>query len=195
MTEHYCTEHGVTYFKKGKMKGYAHPIEGGGDWCNMPEAPETERETAIKEEIHNASKPTSDDMSKKDWADKDRITRESIETQTAYNGIIALASSSDTGLARAHDTGCLRVALDWAMAHFTTVTDAQTNETAEKVDDVREVSDPPVFKNQTEFYNACFETYGLKRAQVDKEITYPLKTKADVKKAWDQIVATYEVFE
>ena len=33
-SEHYCQEHGVNFFKKGRMKGYAHPIEGTDKWCN-----------------------------------------------------------------------------------------------------------------------------------------------------------------
>ena len=33
---HYCTEHQVAFFKRGKMKGFAHPIEGTDptEWCN-----------------------------------------------------------------------------------------------------------------------------------------------------------------
>ena len=39
-SEHYCEKHGVEWFMKGKMKNYAHPIEGESGWCNMPkEAP------------------------------------------------------------------------------------------------------------------------------------------------------------
>ncbi len=37
---HYCEEHGTVFFKKGKMKGYAHPLEENGQtigWCNEPE--------------------------------------------------------------------------------------------------------------------------------------------------------------
>ena len=36
---HWCKEHEVEFFKRGKMKGYAHPIEGteAGEWCNEPE--------------------------------------------------------------------------------------------------------------------------------------------------------------
>jgi len=38
MVDHYCKTHGVVWFKKGKMKGYAHPIKDGeGEtigWCN-----------------------------------------------------------------------------------------------------------------------------------------------------------------
>ena len=35
-SEHYCEKHGVEWFMKGKMKNYAHPIEGESGWCNMP---------------------------------------------------------------------------------------------------------------------------------------------------------------
>ena len=32
-TEHWCKEHNTAFFKKGKMKAYAHPIEGSDQWC------------------------------------------------------------------------------------------------------------------------------------------------------------------
>ena len=31
---HYCKLHQIPFFKKGKMKGYAHKIEGTDEWCN-----------------------------------------------------------------------------------------------------------------------------------------------------------------
>jgi len=31
---HYCTLHKTVFFKRGKMKGYAHPIGDTGEWCN-----------------------------------------------------------------------------------------------------------------------------------------------------------------
>ena len=41
MAEHWCKEHQTVFFKKGGMKGYAHPIvdengESTGKWCNEP---------------------------------------------------------------------------------------------------------------------------------------------------------------
>jgi len=42
-TEHWCAEHNTAFFKSGRMKGYAHPIEGELDkdgkqmWCNESE--------------------------------------------------------------------------------------------------------------------------------------------------------------
>jgi hypothetical protein len=35
--EHYCTVHKTQWFKKGNMKGYAHPISGTKEWCNESE--------------------------------------------------------------------------------------------------------------------------------------------------------------
>jgi len=40
MTENYCSEHETVWFKKGKMKGYAHPLLHNGEtvgWCNRPD--------------------------------------------------------------------------------------------------------------------------------------------------------------
>ncbi len=40
MSNHYCKEHEAVFFKKGKMRGYAHPIkdeDGDGEWHNEPE--------------------------------------------------------------------------------------------------------------------------------------------------------------
>lgn len=37
---YWCPDHSILWFKRGKMRGYAHPI-GEGRWCNMPaEAPQ-----------------------------------------------------------------------------------------------------------------------------------------------------------
>jgi len=33
-SEHYCPIHDTNFFKKGRMKGFAHPIEGTDQWCN-----------------------------------------------------------------------------------------------------------------------------------------------------------------
>ena len=39
-SKYYCKEHDTDWFKRGKMRGYAHPIGETGQWCNMPEEPE-----------------------------------------------------------------------------------------------------------------------------------------------------------
>jgi len=32
--EHWCAEHNTAYFKRGKMKSFAHPIGDTGEWCH-----------------------------------------------------------------------------------------------------------------------------------------------------------------
>jgi len=39
---HYCGEHGTNFFKKGKMKAYAHPIGDTGEWCHEHEEIKTD---------------------------------------------------------------------------------------------------------------------------------------------------------
>ena len=40
-SSHYCPVHDVNFFKSGRMKNYAHPVEGTKEWCNEPdETPE-----------------------------------------------------------------------------------------------------------------------------------------------------------
>ena len=74
MAEHYCEEHQVAFEKKSKgdKVWYAHKTEDG--WCNEPKE-EGEKPKAV------SKKP--DTMSKDDWADKDAVTRNSIEAQKA----------------------------------------------------------------------------------------------------------------
>ncbi len=44
MSEHWCAIHEAVFFKKGKMRGYAHPVQdtAGNDvgWCNEDGEPE-----------------------------------------------------------------------------------------------------------------------------------------------------------
>ncbi len=44
MSEHWCLIHKEVFFKKGKMKNYAHPIEDGSGatvgWCNEEGEPQ-----------------------------------------------------------------------------------------------------------------------------------------------------------
>ena len=62
LAEHYCHEHNAPFFKKGKMKSYAHPIGDTGDWCyeRSPFAAKTEVAKAKAEvEPEKAKKPKS----------------------------------------------------------------------------------------------------------------------------------------
>ncbi len=50
--EHWCPEHKTAFFKKGKMKSYAHPIGDTGEWCHehKDEVPKTETKEEPKVE-------------------------------------------------------------------------------------------------------------------------------------------------
>ena len=42
MGDHFCNEHGKVFFQRGKMKGFAHPLEDADGetvgWCNEEDA-------------------------------------------------------------------------------------------------------------------------------------------------------------
>ena len=41
-TQHWCETHQTTWFMRGNMRNYAHPIEGQpGKWCNEPKVTES----------------------------------------------------------------------------------------------------------------------------------------------------------
>ena len=57
--EHYCPIHKVNFFKKGKMHGYAHKIEGTDEWCNEPtEQPVATKETTESKQTRNTPEQT-----------------------------------------------------------------------------------------------------------------------------------------
>jgi len=59
--KHWCKEHGVAFFKKGKMRSYAHPIGDTGEWCNeletTPEPPQATTEDGSEEKIDSPVPP------------------------------------------------------------------------------------------------------------------------------------------
>ncbi len=99
MAEHFCNEHQAKFFKGGKMKSFAHPIEVNGQtvgWCNE-DAEEVGKLPAQK----TASPPLQEGeptpaeltavdnkMSKGDWSEKDRVTRQSIQRQTSLKAAV-----------------------------------------------------------------------------------------------------------
>ncbi len=61
---HWCEVHGVNFFKKGRMKGYAHPIEGTDEWCNEPDEPPNQPSPGIRADmqamVDKADKPPAE---------------------------------------------------------------------------------------------------------------------------------------
>ena len=85
MAEHFCTEHATKFFKTPNMRSYAHPIKDKDDktagWCNEGDQESYHSPNPTPEDA--PGKDASEDMTKKDWADKDTKTRRSIERQKA----------------------------------------------------------------------------------------------------------------
>lgn len=81
---HYCVIHKVPFFKKGKMRNYAHPIEGTDpvEWCNEEEKTEEKvTETPTEKPAHIPTKPFQRGSPEE---------RSSIESQVAFKGIVEL---------------------------------------------------------------------------------------------------------
>ena len=60
--KNWCVTHGKVWFQKGKMKGFAHPIEEGGEtvgWCNRPEdfKEPVEKPENTPQETHPSKQP------------------------------------------------------------------------------------------------------------------------------------------
>ena len=93
--EHYCSIHNTVFFKTEKMRGYAHPIKDKNEktigWCNeedLEKLKNLEPEGKDKilpehQEVIDEAKASVKEMTKADWAEKNRIERQSIQRQTA----------------------------------------------------------------------------------------------------------------
>lgn len=97
--KYYCKEHGEVWFKKGKMKNYAHPIKdtngnSTGEWCNMPsgepslspqseiakdEAQETLEDAAREMESYVDLDWARENLEKAQWVDVGKWLRETFK--------------------------------------------------------------------------------------------------------------------
>ena len=83
---HYCSTHDTTFFKKGNMRGYAHPIkddEGNdtGKWCNEDTPPKPQPEV-----VESKSEPPTP-VSNSNPREHD------IHKQVAYKGVMESCST------------------------------------------------------------------------------------------------------
>ena len=117
--QHYCSVHNTAYFKAGRMKGYAHKIEGTEpvEWCNeeaelLPEMQEHVDQTL--KEAKEMTRPKSDGKNRsfalsyaKDWCiaqvngGKDLKVMDVITVAVAFesyldNGATVTAKKGDT---------------------------------------------------------------------------------------------------
>jgi len=89
MAGHFCGAHQQPFFKKGKMKGYAHPLkdesgEDTGEWCNEPE-----QKTAVPTEAKEVDAETK----KTGYPERPQSQSISIEGQGALKALNEIALS------------------------------------------------------------------------------------------------------
>ncbi len=87
---HYCEEHQTAYFKRGKMKGFAHPIEDEngnptGQWCNEGAVVEVGNEPNTEKGEQAERKPQRQTPTAPDAKSR------SIERQVALKASVELA--------------------------------------------------------------------------------------------------------
>ena len=92
---HWCVKHQTAFFKKGKMKGYAHPIGDTGKWCNEEEeqresTPEDAELTPADEVVLEASRQKESNIPHEEPTRRDYLfdlvmtARGFKQTATAY---------------------------------------------------------------------------------------------------------------
>ena len=108
---HYCRTHKVNFFKRGKMRSYAHQIEDTGKWCNEPES-QPDAKLAPVETVGGAEETTEyivdlkwleeqlvylQSKHLKDWSNAEVVTRVADLTGTrsaSVSDAVALLTSS-----------------------------------------------------------------------------------------------------
>jgi len=101
--EHWCSIHQQPFFKKGNMKGYAHPIKNeAGDttgWCNEDarelkeklDSGEIKPTKPVSPPLQQGEEPMEEKMTKSDWEERNKATRKSIERQKALDCAVNFA--------------------------------------------------------------------------------------------------------
>ena len=155
--EHYCNEHRTKFFKKGAMKGYAHPIGDTGKWCNEPEGASTgQTETKEKPFTYSPEKSAS------------------IETQVAVKATTDLIIADKLSL----DSEEGKLLRDWLLTHLMVNPKyLEVNPTATK--------DTVVYadKTQKEMLKKFYENIPVKFEEIMKELGFDKKlthSQADV---------------
>lgn len=130
------------------------------------------------------------------WAEKDRLERWSIESQTAFKGIMEFASKHETPNHISGKFGdVFDAALDWAMAHFKTpqpTTKPSPPPTKSKSDAVPDDLSAMVFNNAGELKTACKDVLKMTPMQISKETAgFILTTPEGRAQAWQAVVSLY----
>ncbi len=84
--EHWCEKHQTKFFKRGKMKGYAHPIGDTGEWCNEDDQKQLETPPVVTTSKSNVLKTETSPVAPE-------TKPKPVETE----GIYKAAPSTETG--------------------------------------------------------------------------------------------------
>lgn len=178
-------------------------IKVSGKYVNITEWKMIQEGVALTSGNNGKETPRSA-MSPEDWAKKDRLERFSIETQTAYKGVMELATSEQFNKLRAGSDKTkgkldkvFDEALDWASAHFkapTTPAPAVKPAAKPKEKEAEELWPPEEhasFKDVGELFTACLKR-DISRVQAIEKLG--LKegddlSKLDLVVAWETIIA------
>ena len=58
--KHWCSVHNTEFFTRGKMKSFAHPVEGQKEWCYEPKAEVTaDQPPAVTEQLNRLTEATT----------------------------------------------------------------------------------------------------------------------------------------
>ncbi len=197
MAENFCKEHRQEWFKRGKMKGFAHPMldEDGnptGEWCNKP------KDSPV-ESVHEDKNPEAKMPGERFTQDPEK--QRSIERQTSIQMAIDLCKAeggrhelSSICLTAEYiyqwiSKGTIPPKLEQMPPKSTTETlKEKTNVSAptttsdedfeklgrtevEKVQSQKKPErDPKTIKNSTGLFKACKEDFGLAPQEVLKEL-------------------------
>jgi len=55
---YWCREHKTLWFKRGKMTGFGHPVDGSKDWCHMPSEPKADSRPLDQSSRNSPDSPT-----------------------------------------------------------------------------------------------------------------------------------------
>ena len=171
-TAHYCPVHNVNFFKKGRMKGYAHPIEGTDEWCNEPTEDDKKPPTIITPEGNRPMTGKDREAMREIVAKKEQALRDSEALYSDRGGTTPIASQSPQ-----NEQG-----------------------TALKPEVVETITAParPVVehtrcKNIGDFLNCCFKEFGLVKGKAIKEAGYARQEDiSDAEQAYQNVKAGQE---
>lgn len=127
------------------------------------------------------------------WAEKDRLERLSMESMSAFRGIVELASSPNykqwDKLNEAVDKA-LDKALDWAIAHFQQPSEAAKPPAKSKEKAAPGPAESKGFANAGEFLKSCLDNLGMNKTDVTESLSIAgVSELSSLEEAYEKLVS------